>query len=292
MTDDALIAALSTYDRPDEALLRAVAAPETVADAILAALAAAADGGPLDVEKESLLLWGVHVLAAARDTRSCAALLRLLRRPDEEIDLLLGDAIPITLPSVVISVFDGNPGPLLDLVADIEANPLVRGSLLQALAYLAWEGRIDRDAAVRLLERIDDERLAAPDSRFWNDWQFAISLLGVRALAPRVEAAFADGRIATEIDTMADFLLRLETVERAPDSAERFEIEGIGYVDNVLDTLDLLDGGEDALEAPEGLVHDPLESGPMQNPFRNVGRNDPCPCGSGKKFKKCCMTAA
>ncbi|MBC8391880.1 MAG: SEC-C domain-containing protein, partial [Deltaproteobacteria bacterium] len=20
-----------------------------------------------------------------------------------------------------------------------------------------------------------------------------------------------------------------------------------------------------------------------------VGRNDPCPCGSGKKFKKCCL---
>lgn len=22
--------------------------------------------------------------------------------------------------------------------------------------------------------------------------------------------------------------------------------------------------------------------------YTNVGRNDPCPCGSGKKFKKCC----
>ena len=22
---------------------------------------------------------------------------------------------------------------------------------------------------------------------------------------------------------------------------------------------------------------------------QSVGRNDPCPCGSGKKFKKCCM---
>ncbi|MBN2904553.1 MAG: SEC-C domain-containing protein, partial [Enterococcus sp.] len=21
--------------------------------------------------------------------------------------------------------------------------------------------------------------------------------------------------------------------------------------------------------------------------FKNVGRNDPCPCGSGKKFKNC-----
>ncbi|RXJ73591.1 prepilin peptidase [Veronia nyctiphanis] len=24
------------------------------------------------------------------------------------------------------------------------------------------------------------------------------------------------------------------------------------------------------------------------NPYKEVGRNDPCPCGSGKKFKKCC----
>jgi len=27
----------------------------------------------------------------------------------------------------------------------------------------------------------------------------------------------------------------------------------------------------------------------VQNPFKGVGRNDPCPCGSGKKFKKCCL---
>ncbi len=28
-------------------------------------------------------------------------------------------------------------------------------------------------------------------------------------------------------------------------------------------------------------------SGPLHNPYKDVGRNDPCPCGSGKKFKKC-----
>jgi uncharacterized protein YecA (UPF0149 family) len=26
--------------------------------------------------------------------------------------------------------------------------------------------------------------------------------------------------------------------------------------------------------------------------MRDVGRNDPCPCGSGKKFKKCHASAA
>ena len=28
---------------------------------------------------------------------------------------------------------------------------------------------------------------------------------------------------------------------------------------------------------------------PAKNEFRHVGRNDPCPCGSGKKYKKCCL---
>ena len=35
------------------------------------------------------------------------------------------------------------------------------------------------------------------------------------------------------------------------------------------------------------------EAGPAAGPARNsefkVGRNDPCPCGSGKKYKKCCL---
>lgn len=26
---------------------------------------------------------------------------------------------------------------------------------------------------------------------------------------------------------------------------------------------------------------------PVRNPLKDVGRNDPCPCGSEKKYKKC-----
>jgi preprotein translocase subunit SecA len=35
------------------------------------------------------------------------------------------------------------------------------------------------------------------------------------------------------------------------------------------------------------------QSGAKPEPVRNkgprTGRNDPCPCGSGKKYKQCCM---
>jgi len=40
-----------------------------------------------------------------------------------------------------------------------------------------------------------------------------------------------------------------------------------------------------ALSAGEGDV----KPEPIKNRGPRVGRNDPCPCGSGRKYKQCCM---
>ncbi|WP_419158012.1 SEC-C metal-binding domain-containing protein [Rossellomorea sp. BNER] len=44
-------------------------------------------------------------------------------------------------------------------------------------------------------------------------------------------------------------------------------------------------------ESKNGFANGPLmiQPAPIENTTK-VGRNDPCPCGSGKKFKKCCLT--
>lgn len=31
---------------------------------------------------------------------------------------------------------------------------------------------------------------------------------------------------------------------------------------------------------------------PMTREYRKIGRNDECPCGSGKKYKHCCLSSA
>ncbi|EKE21092.1 MAG: hypothetical protein ACD_7C00360G0001, partial [uncultured bacterium] len=54
------------------------------------------------------------------------------------------------------------------------------------------------------------------------------------------------------------------------------EIEQFGALKKMRDNASYNHTGDDA---------------PKQKPIINtntVGRNDPCPCGSGKKFKKCC----
>jgi len=41
------------------------------------------------------------------------------------------------------------------------------------------------------------------------------------------------------------------------------------------------EGGRDYYEPSEPVKHEPVKVGPK------IGRNDPCPCGSGKKYKNC-----
>ncbi|MGE5192759.1 MAG: SEC-C metal-binding domain-containing protein, partial [Deltaproteobacteria bacterium] len=46
-------------------------------------------------------------------------------------------------------------------------------------------------------------------------------------------------------------------------------------------------GNDERLEGPAGVEDEVIR--PIVHGDPKVGRNDPCPCGSGKKFKKCCM---
>jgi len=43
----------------------------------------------------------------------------------------------------------------------------------------------------------------------------------------------------------------------------------------------MIDEGKDYYEPSEPTKQEPVKVGPK------VGRNDPCPCGSGKKYKHC-----
>ena len=49
------------------------------------------------------------------------------------------------------------------------------------------------------------------------------------------------------------------------------------------------DEGEDLdISGPYEYV-EPAQASPVVRALPKVGRNAPCPCGSGRKFKKCCL---
>jgi hypothetical protein len=118
----------------------------------------------------------------------------------------------------------------------------------------------------------------------------AVGLLGLEQLAPRVLVAMGDGRIPRSIADESDFRHILEAARERPADKERFEHEGAGYIEDVLESLQAFAAYEDDPDvealAPARFAFSG-EGLPAHNPYRHVGRNEPCPCGSGKKFKKC-----
>ena len=288
------LAALGTELQLPEAALRAcVARFAEVAQPLRSLLDRAAAGKHLGEDESLRFFRGLHVLAAARDEESFASLLRLLRRPAEEVEDLLGDAITVNLPRIVISLFDGDDEALLAAAADRAAAPFVRGAVLDAAAYLAWKGRLDRELLRRFLVALHGKRLAEDGDYIWYCWMRAVALLDYRDLVPLVEAAWKAGRIDHTMQDWSEFGIDLARARTAYEDESRFDRSAAGTVDDVVAELDWTrhwadEDGQD--RAPAEPWEAPAET-PFINPFRNVGRNDSCPCGSGKKAKKCCLAS-
>jgi uncharacterized protein len=251
----------------------------------------------LDWPSLRLFFRGAHILGAARLTAGYRPFTALLHEPEERLEYLLGDAITETLSKILAGMFDGDAEPLLTLISDGESYEFVREAALKAFAFLALDGRTDRRTAEEFLARFEQESTAPAGDMIWWGWVSAVALLGLEQLSPRVHAAFEDGRNRPELDDEGHYRTLLAAGSASPPELTRFESERIGYIEDVVEVLEFFpdeDWEEILGEDMEGLDGRDLEwtpGMPARNLWRDVGRNDPCPCGSGKKFKKCCLPA-
>jgi uncharacterized protein len=263
-----VIAALEAADRrPDAALRAAMSRAGEIAPAVIELLDTATSGAALLGPQENLLFWGIHVLGAARRTELYHPLMRFLRAcKDDDLDRLLGDAKTATLPQIVISVFDGDPLPLLDACADRGVDEYARWNLIGALARLTFDGAIARETTLAFLDRFDREPLAGPDDVAWQGWQDAISLLGLEEMRERLRAACREGRFRQDAGEL-EFCLNQLTVARNLEAGDAalFVRANLAAIDDPVAALawvsDAADGGEDDELADDDLaVPDPASA--------------------------------
>jgi hypothetical protein len=279
---------------------------------LLAAVERAAEGRPEDEAERNLAFFALHILGVAREPGLHGPLMRLLHRPEEEIDELLGDTLTETLDAIIAGAFDGHAEDLFNLARDPERNEFLRSSVMRAITILTWNGRIDAAKTRGFIERFDDDRVIEAGDNGWHAWTCMVEQLGWTDLAPRVEQAYADERVWVLMSSVENFREGLaETLQAAPDDARRFRHGAQGYLEDALRELERyhFDAVEPrpvppSVPKPRKPVPKPREPAPLRerprapqlghthavrNPMHHVGRNDPCPCGSGKKYKKCCL---
>jgi hypothetical protein len=295
--EEHLLALATEYEAPVVAVGACLMRMNEAAPALRAAFAKLADNASLSPDEERLGCRSLYILGGARDTASWPILSRLLRRSD--LEERLGDIITEGLGGAAAGMYGGDFDSLVSILVDRAIDEFAREQVLCAATFLTFDGVIERSRMEAWLERFDEERQADPLHYMWFGWMLSIALLGLRRMEAQVRRAWDDGRILQDVVSWKEFQNDLDAAEQRPDDIERFRALHIGYIEDAYDAMSWLSWTDDDDDSEP---YDGSDSGarwdgrifsqePEVNPWRHVGRNDPCPCGSGKKAKKCCLAS-
>ncbi|MDB5308199.1 MAG: hypothetical protein JWO38_2401 [Gemmataceae bacterium] len=179
----------------------------------------------------------------------------------------------------------------------LEASPPAPDSdewvLLQALKKARFSLFVvestEPGVGVHVRDLLRDELLFLVDVGFGQTAPAGL-VLAARIMAPEgigmtTGAALPVGVLSP--DERARFLDGLKATSRGMDFGDLSTEQASAFTTTVIRTS-LRQGAAERIRyvEPGGGSHP--GHGPHLPPARPVGRNDPCPCGSGKKFKRCC----
>jgi hypothetical protein len=240
-------------------------------------------------EDGSLGTHGLFLLGKWREESAWPVFRKLFSLPGDIGYDLLGDLITED-GSILLATVGGNRREeLRAMIEDETLDEYCRNACIDALACLVAWGELPRTEHIAYLRELLTSKLRCVPE---NEQAFAGAVsaacdLEAWELRPEVEGAFARGVVNDEFIDLEFFLEAQAGIRR--DQWQEFcrrhqPISDVAAVTKWLDEPFM----EELPPLPlddENLVAD--GSQPYIAPPR-VGRNDLCPCGSGKKFKKCC----
>ena len=280
--------------QPREALAladthRAELAPPLVA--LLEALAA--DPAPAKADGYVLHLYAMLLLAAWRDTRAYRPLAELGHLDEASIDEVFGQLVHDSYGRALASCCDGDIAPLTRLADDDSASLWSRAAGLEALTLAALTGRAARGPVVDFLAdfgarealELKDKPDAGAELELLDLLVVCLADLGASEHLPTIREWFAAGLVDDSYATPADIAA---DIQRSPaECLAALQDAGRGLIDDVARETALWP----AFHELPPVQLPPIPLGSLREPIRRdetkVGRNDPCPCGSGRKYKKC-----
>jgi hypothetical protein len=243
-------------------------------------------------EEAQLFCYALYLLARWRETRAYPLVIRWLSLSDAAATGLSGDVLTQDGARILAAVCDGDLDPIKRLVSNRDADEFSRATGIAALALLAAWAEVPRDIIVDYFSWLAREGMEREPSYVWSALATESAEIEAIAVFPDLRRAYDDGFV----DPQEIGRSELDDVEASPRGSvlERTK-ENRPPIDDVAEATSwwasfgrLASSGraeELALAAARAFGNEPME--PYRAPQR-VGRNEPCPCGSGKKYKKCC----
>ena len=275
-----ILAALSSDgpESPREALESADGHRSALVEPLLRAIDfGLAHPSDASAEESTLFCSALYLLAKWREPRAYPYVIRWLSLPGEAPFDVAGDVVTQDGGRILAAVCDGHLEPIQALAVDRSANAYGRSAGVNALALLAAWAEVPRESVITSLLWLVREGLEREPSQVWNSLAADSADIEALPLFPELRRAYDDGLIDPQYMDPSE-LDRVEAADRGRLLEETRERHP--PIDDVVAATAWWGRVDDA--APYTVPAGPYRASPK------VGRNDPCPCGSGKKFKKCC----
>ncbi len=276
---------------PKETLQKAIAQREEIIPELLEILDYTCQNAEQLAEEENYIahIYALYLLAQFREEKAYPLIYNLLNKPQDILNNLLGDVITEGLPGILASVCGGDIELIKKIIENAQIDEFIRGSALNSLVILVAQGIKSRDEVLNYFGNLFRGKLERTYSHVWDDLVACSSRLYPEEIIGDIELAYDEELVNPLYIDLEDIQAQLRKNKRTVLSelynAIRYQL--------INDTIHELEGWACFDEKNHDIsipLNDILKFN-KQEPYRKefkVGRNDPCPCGSGKKYKKCC----
>jgi hypothetical protein len=240
--------------------------------------------------------YAAYLLAEFRATEAWPAVREAISLPGEGPFDLFGDAITEDFGFIISTLIGDRQDVVDEMIADRSLNLYVRWQMVDALLFHVRDGLVTREDAIGRLESHLKQAIGNQEEAV-EGLVVRLADLGAESALPLIEQAFHE-------DLIDEQLVSLDEVRTDVGKADAMFDETMSSMRDVNDMVarlqdwaeltkdfDESDLADDFPETLPAVGEDDYFSdnvATVRNEGLKIGRNESCPCGSGKKHKKCC----
>ena len=237
-------------------------------------------------EEYQLHFYALYLLGQFQERECFSQIMELASLPGEVLDYLIGDAITTGLSDILYNTYNGDLKLLKNAVKNPDIDEFARSGMLKVMGQLFLDGSLKKEEWQDFIRQIVYEEDEIGDY-IYTELAYMICECHLVEMLPEIRRLYEDNRVDEfgigEYDSCVDMMFRYDNTS---------------ICSTPIDAADMLRGWVMFQESPQSkfeekdiknLMRTMEAEYTQQSGKSKIGRNDPCPCGSGKKYKKCCL---
>ncbi len=231
------------------------------------------------------------LLAQMREPAAYAKLIDLIAFDSNSVDILWGDILTDLFDIVLRDTFDGDLSHISQLLENRSVSPWSRVKALEAWGMHFFDGHISREDAIAKLRYLINEVYCGEAA---SDDEIMLSQIADVVREQRLEELLPDIKKLFDRKIIDPWMYKDYEHYISSFNDLLYDAKDEHFDDTIkqLQKWKWFDGTHETVKNDDDEDFDDYEDdgfdGRDMNIRGKIERNAPCPCGSGKKYKKCC----